>query len=253
MALTLINSTNSFVRFNETAPAPDCIWGNIIYCLPVYDQRDIAFQWVIEGTEDEINSMCTYDASEVEVSIIAECDGVQLLIFTEKPQRFRLSATQVLYNWQHGLPNFTSVIGVKECFKIQVLITEVYGYPETVAFCSNCFERIAEDCFTSVIEYGSDSDSFGFKYCNGGDIDGTGVGETCDPTIVQFISVATLSIPYTAGLQAMYGDFPTVQVWVYDNTGALVNMGITVGFDQYPPNFINMDFGGISSGIVIIR
>lgn len=253
MALTLINSANSFVRFNDPEPAADCIWGNVNYCLPVYAQDDVWFQFVIQGEPDEIISMCTIDASEIEVSLVNECDGEQILVFTQKPQRFRLSDTQLLYNWTHGFPNFTSVVPVNGCFKIQVLLTEVYGYLETVSFCSNCFERIAEDCFTSVIEYGSDSDSFGFKYCYGGDIEGTGVGETCEPTIVQFISVATLSIPYTSGLQAKYGEFPTVQVWVYDNTGQLVNMGITVAFDSYPPNFINMDFGGISSGIVIIR
>jgi hypothetical protein len=143
------------------------------------------------------------------------------------------------------LPNFTSVIAVNECFKIQVTISGT-------EFCSNCFERIPSDCFTSVIEYGNDEDAFGFKYCYSGNLEDDTV-ISCEPTIVNFISVPTLIIPYTASLQASYGAFPTVQAWVYDGMGQLVNMGITIAFDTYPPTLINLDFGGISTGIVIIR
>jgi hypothetical protein len=253
MALTILNSTHSFVRFGEAEPTADCIWGTTDFCLPVFDEADISFQFVIQGTEDEINSMCTLDASEIELSIVPECDGTELLIFTEKPQRFRLSTTQILYNWEHGLPGFAAVVAVGSCFKLQILVTEIYGYPETVTFCSNCFERIGSDCFTSVIEYGSTADAFGFKYCLSGDIEGTGVGEDCSPTIVEFINQATLSIPYTTGLEAKYGEVPTVQVWVYDGTGQLLNMGITAAFDSIPVSFINLDFGGVASGIVVIR
>jgi hypothetical protein len=44
-----------------------------------------------------------------------------------------------------------------------------------------------------------------------------------------------------------------VQAWVYDGMGQLVNMGITIAFDTYPTTVINLDFGGVSTGIVIIR
>lgn len=250
MALTLINSPHSFIRFNEPDAAPYCIWGDLSFCLPVYDQEDVYFQFIMQGTAEEIDLLCTQDAAEVEVSIVSECDTEPLLVFSEKPQRFRLSDTQVLYNWSHGLPLFFTVIDLKQCFKIQATITTVY---ETLSFCSNCFERIADDCFTSVIEYGNDEDSFGFKYCTSGDIDGEGVGTDCDPTIVQFIDIPTLSIPYTTMLSNKYGPMPTVQAWVYDGSGQLVNMGIQVGFDGYPVTMINLDFGGPATGIVIIR
>lgn len=258
MSLSLINSTHSFIRFNETEAAALCIWGNINFCLPVYDQEDIYFQFVIEGTEDEIDSLCTQDGNEVTISLVSDCDGADLITFAEKPTRYRLSDTQVLYNWQNGLPNFSSVIAVGSCFKIQVLIDATpYGYPEEVeTFCSNCLERIASDCFTSVIEYGNDDDAFGFKYCDSGDLAGSGSGGSstdCSPTIVTFLNVSTLAIPYTAFYQSKYGVFPTVQVWIYDGSGNLLNMGITAAFDTYPPTMINLDFGGTSSGIVVIR
>jgi hypothetical protein len=255
MAVTIISPANSFIRFNETAADPLCIWGSVDFCLPVYADEDIYFQFVIEGTESEIDSLCTQTGDEITVELVNECNTAPLLTFTEKPERVRLSTTQVLYNWYHGLPDFTTVINVSQCFKVQLTIEAgAYGYTEQAVFCSNCFERIASDCFTSVVEYGNDEDAFGFKYCAGGNIPG---GETpaldCSPTIVTFVDVPTLAIPYTALLQDKYGVFPTVQVWIYDGSGQLINMGITAAFDTYPPTMINLDFGGNASGIVVIR
>lgn len=258
MSLSIISPVNSFVRFGEAAATPLCIWGTIDYCLPVYDAEDVYFQLVVQGTEDEVDSLCTQTGDEITFQLVNDCNGAVLLTFSELPERIRLSTTQVLYNWAHGLPGFDSVIAVAECFKIQVTITATpYGYPEEeLVKCSNCFERIGDDCFTSVIEYGNDEDAFGFKYCNAGNLNGAYEDTDtldCSPTIVTFVDVATLAIPYTALLQAKYGVFPTVQVWVYDGTGQLLNMGITAGFDTYPPSMINLDFGGPASGIVVIR
>jgi len=244
MAINLINSINSFIRFSEEQQPPYCIWGYIFYNLPVYEQSDIAFQFIIEGTSSEIDAICTPDASEVTVSLVSDCDGPDLIVFPNKPQRFRLSETQMLYNWSHGLPNFTSVVGANECFSIKILI-------DGVKFCSNYLERIIDNCFTSVVEYGNNGDAFGFKYCNSGSVDE--LPTICEPTTISFINVPTVTIPYTASLRSKYGDFPTVQAWVYDDSGQLVNMGITIAFDTYPPTLINLDFGGNSTGIIIIR
>ena len=258
MALSIINSANSFVRFNDTAADALCIWGTVDFCLPVYTAEDVYFQFVIEGTEDEIDSLCTQTGDEVEIALVSECGGASLLVFTDTPQRFRLSTTQVLYNWQNGFTGFDGVVAVGECFKIQLTVTATpYGYPEEIdTFCSNCFERIGSDCFTSVVAYGNDEDGFGFKYCYGGELDeesNVGSSIDCDPTITQVINVSTLSIPYTAMLQSKYGVFPTVQCWIYDGSGQLINMGIQAAFDTYPPTMINFDFGGSASGIIVIR
>ena len=245
MAITILNSANSFIRFDEVQPESDCLWGDLNFCLPVFEQSDVHFQWVVSGTEAEIDALCTLTASEVSVALVSDCGEAPLMTFAEKPARYRLSLTQILYNWDRGLPNFTSVIEDAQCFRIQVTIN-------SVEFCSNCLERITDDCYTSVIEYGNDEDIFGFKYCFAGNIDDD-IVVSCEPTIVNFMDVATLAIPYTASLKASYGNFPTVQAWIYDGMGQLVNMGITIGFDGYPPTVINLDFGGNATGIVIIR
>jgi hypothetical protein len=255
MSVSIQSPINSFVQFSPTAPPELCIWGTLNFCLPVFADDDVYFQWLINGTELEIDSLCTTDGGGITVSLVNDCEDADLLVFSEKPQRFRLSATQLLYNWSHGLPNFKSSVAVAECFKIKVTIDATpYGYPEqVVSFCSKCLERIASDCFTSVLEYGNDEDAFGFKYCGGGSVQPVSGDETCEPTIVQFVNVPTVDIPYTAQLRAMYGDFPTVQVWIYDGPGQLLNMGITAAFDTYPPTMIHIDNGGPASGVVVIR
>lgn len=254
--ISVISPENSFVRFNEAAATDLCIWGPVNFCLPVFSEEDVYFQLVVQGTEGEIDSLCTQTGDEISFKLVNDCNGAVLLTFGDLPERMRLSDTQVLYNWRHGLPGFSSVVSVNECFKIQVTILATpYGYPnEELVVCSNCFERIGSDCFTSVIEYGNEDDAFGFKYCNSGNLESDPpVTLDCSPTVVTFVGVATLAIPYTALLQAKYGVFPTVQVWIYDGTGQLLNMNITAGFDTYPPTMINLDFGGVSSGICVIR
>lgn len=249
MAINIINSANSFVRFGDTV-STHCIWGNIDFCLPVYNSTDVYFQFIASAdTAVESEYLCLSGAAEVSVSIVNTCGGSDLIAFAQKPTRYRLSPTQVLYNWSHGFPGFPTGVSCNECFKIQISL-EVNGISQL--HCSNCFERVCDDCFTSVLEYGNEEDAFGFKYCTGGGVEEDPV--TCEPTIVTFTNLSTLSIPYTAQLQAKYGNLPNVQIWIYDSNGVLTNMNIQATFDAYPPTVVNFDFGGgPSSGIIIFR
>lgn len=215
----------------------------------MYDPDDVHFQFIaVTDTEEEADDLCDLTNDLVEIGIVESC-GDSFLInfkvdFNLKPQRFRIAPKQVLYNWQEGLPSFNTVIPIGGCFMIKVVI-DIYS------FCSVCFQRIGDPCHTSVLEYGNDENAFGFNYCNseGEDIDGA---DDCDPTIIQFTNQETLTIPYTASLQAKYGNMPSVQVWIYDDNGELVNMGIRVAFDAYPPTEIRADLGGPGSGILKI-
>lgn len=249
MAYEIISPTQSFVQFSETGRIDHCIFDRLNFCLPVFEDNDVAFQFIIVGTSTEIDALCGVYGSPLAIGIVSACDDEDFLLeftanpYNDVPEISRLSEEQLLVNWAHGVPGFTSVIGYNECFKIRVQIG-------LIQFCSNCFERTSDNCFTSVIEYSADENAFGFNYCGSG----TAVeGElSCEPTIVTFTNQSTLSIPYTASLQAAYGSVPTVQVWISDGTN-LVNMGITATFDAYPPNVLGFDFGGPASGIIVIR
>lgn len=256
MAITITAPRFSFVQFTDTPLAESCNFNPIYLCLPVFAETDVAFQFIlVADTEEEADELCDLQNDLVEVGLIggsADCDDEFLLNFTQtfslKPQRFRISPLQVLYNWEEYLPGFESVVDVGECFRIKI---RVNAGEEENNFCSVCFQRIGASCHTSVLEYGNDENAFGFNYCNSSEEDIDGV-EDCEPTIIQFTNETNLAIPYTASMQAKYGNMPSAQVWIYDENSELVNMGVTVTFDAYPPTEIRVDLGGPASGILKI-
>lgn len=248
MAYAILSPAQSFVQFSETGKIDHCIFDKLNFCLPVVQPGDVAYQFIVTGTETEIDALCGVYGTPIDIGIVRACDDEDFLLeftanpYNDVPDVFRLNDTQLLVNWEHGVPGFTDVIGFNECFKFRIQIG-------AVKFCSNCFERTVDDCFTSVIEYGCDENCYGFNYCGSGS---EAEELSCEPTIVSFSNQITLSIPYTASLQAAYGDAPTVQVWISDGTD-LVNMGITATFDTYPPTVMSFDFGGPASGIIVIK
>jgi hypothetical protein len=245
MGYSIITPQSSFVRFDGEAAETHCIHGTFNNCLPVYAEADIAFQFVVEAdTIEEANALCAIYAG-IQMGLVGDCDQEGFDVeFEEVPERYRISDLQVLYNWPHGLPGMLGFYNTGDCFYIRVIVEDVTG-------CSNCFQRIPDDCFTSVVEYGNDENFAGFNYCNAGGIDSEDT--TCDKTVIEFVNKETMTVPYTAALQSMYGEMPTVQVWIYDPGGALVNMNTSVTFDAMPPTQINFDFGGLASGVIVIR
>ena len=246
MGYTILTPSQSFVRFDGEQPETHCIHGQFNHCLPIYAEDDVAFQFVVEAdTAEEANALCEVYTSGIEMGLVADCNQEGFDVeFDEQPERYRISTLQVLFNWSHGLPGMLGFYNVGDCFYIRLNVGDVTG-------CSNCFQRIPDDCFTSVIEYGNDENFAGFNYCNAGAVDSG--EETCGKTVIEFINKSTLTVPYTAGLQALYGDIPSVQVWIYDPGGNLVNMHTAVTFDGMPPSQLNFDFGGPASGVIVIR
>lgn len=247
MAVTLITPRHSFVRFNETGTFQHPIFGTVTYCLSIFDELDTAFQFVLQGdTKAETDALLDLSNTLMSVGIAENCGAANLLTFAERPERFRLSDTQVLYNWRHGVPDFETVRAVGECFVIKI---SILGN----TWCSNCFERIGDADFSSVIEYGNDENAFGFNYCSADPVDPSTAITGCDPTIITVNNQSFLQVPYTALLQSKHGDAPTIQTWMYDSNGALVNAGITAILDNIPPTMLSWDFGGPFSGIIIIK
>lgn len=250
MALSITSPRHSFVQFGETGTFQHCVHGSYTVPLPVVQYTDVAFQFYLNGTSSELDAICGVYGEQVRVGIVSDCDDADFLTeFTGNPYNdeaevYRLSDTQLLINWAHGLPGFDSVVAVEECFHIRVQIGED-------KWCSNVHKRSSDSCFTSVIDYTNDENFAGFNYCSAGAVD-TDSQISCEPTIIQFTNVSTLTIPYTQSLRDSYGDAPSVQVWISDGTN-LVNMGITATFDDYPVNTISIDMGGPASGIVVIR
>lgn len=249
MAIRIKAPVNSFVQFDEVDTIDSCEFDPFSICLPVFADNDVYFQFIIEtDTQDEADSLCDLGNELMSIGIANHCGEATILDFEQKPDRYRIDATHLLYNWMHGLPNFATVISNSECFLIKITVQGVYTVYD---FCSNCFQRIAEVCHTSVIEYSNEDNAYGFDYCGGSIID-SGSSESCEPLFIQFTNQANISIPYTTILQNKYGAVPSVQAWIFDDNNELVDMGIRASFDAFPPTTINIDFGGFSSGIIKI-
>lgn len=247
MAYTIQTMEHSFVRFDDEPDVNHCIHGVFKEGLPVYADGDIAFQFLINtDTKAEADAIATFDASNLSIGLVSDClqEGYDVE-FPASFERYRLSDTQVLFNWEHGLQGMIAFYEVNTCFRIRVTIAGT-------EFCSNLFTRIPSDCYTSLFEYGNDEDYAGFNYCNSTPVEEVDE-DACMPTEITFLNKETLTIPYTADLKAKYGEFPTVKVYIYDGSGNLINMGITVAFDDYPVNTISLDFGGNASGVVVIK
>jgi len=234
MAYRIISPRFSFVQFDLPADG---------YCLPVYDVDDVHFQFVVQADSiGEADTLCDLTNNTISIGTRLSC-GDALTPFTSKAERYRISELQVLYNWQHGIENLAQ-IHVGQCFHIGVNIG-------AQSFCSNCFEKIRGDGLTAVVEYGNDENAFGFNYCGSG-IDEVDDAVDCSPTVIQFTNTTNLVIPYTAQLVAKYGVIPSIQIWIYNASGELQNMGVQATFDTYPPTKILIDMGGAASGIVKI-
>lgn len=258
MAVTLINPPASFVQFN-TAEEHHCVFGIIAPPLPVVYSNDVAFQIVLQA-DSEGEASAIY-GSPVNFGLVSEYGDLAFLIqFPNTAVRSKLAPTQILYNWGAGFPSFQTVIAVNECFRVMVELNGQRWYSKT-------FKRIAIDddtCWSAVIAYASTSGGFGFFGCGpvtetGTGTDGEGGGTpvdeegNCIPMIVDFVNVPNLTIPITQGMRDAYSELPSVQVWGYDGSGNLINMGIGASFGpSFPPDYMYFDFGGPLSGKIRI-
>lgn len=233
----------AFVQFSVSDSYSNCLGESIQLCLPVFDDHDVQFQFQLTATTDEEMDELLAAVSPVTIGLARECDEEFLTTFATV-ERFKVGLRSVLFNFTEGFTDFQDFINVGECFVVKI-VANIGGtdYP----FCSNCFQRIGDDCLTSVVEYGSDDNAFGFNYC-AGNVDSGPTGEECDPTFISFTNQSTLNIPYTASLLAAYGNFPSVEVWIRDSNNDLVKSIVEVKMNNVPPDNIEIDFGGPATG-----
>lgn len=241
MPYHISTSQFSFLQFSESDIISACNWPDTEMCLPVFQSNDVAFQFVIAAdTEEEADVLCSIDSNPVVVGHVEACSDA-LTPFTGTVTRYRIAPLQILYYWSNGITTLNTM-EIGQCFKIGIEVFEQF-------FCSNCFQRIGSDCHTSVVEFYGDENAFGYNYCAGESVDEDATD--CEPLILQFTNQSSMVIPWTAYLESIYGQTPSINVWTYDGS-ELVQAGQVVKYDTFPPTEIRIDFGGVNSGIIKI-
>lgn len=243
MSYTITAPTNSFVQFAETGDIISCGFQPMKDCLPMFSDDDVAFQFIVSGTEEEITSLCGAYGLRPVVGLTRDCETMALTV-DDLPDIFLVDSTHVLYQWTAGFPGFEEQFADGDCFNIMITLG-------SASACSNCFYRIKDICWTTELSYSNNDNFAGFNYCSGGTSNAPIDGD-CTQEFIAFNNLATLVIPYTASLLATYGNFPSIQVWIYDTDGTLYDPGIRTALDTYPPNEIRFDFGGTASGVIRI-
>jgi len=161
MAIAIINNDHSFIQFNAPDSFMHCVFGEIRQCLPVINPDDIAFQFVVTADSPaEADDLCEAAGYNVDVQLVRHCnDSAPIIEFGAHPTTFRINTNQIAYDFNSGFPGFPYDLKPNECFYIRIKIDDV------IKGCSNCLQRITDECFTSVVEYGNEDDAFGFEYC----------------------------------------------------------------------------------------
>jgi len=254
MSANVLTPEHSFVRFDAEPPGNSCGSPDVEFCFPIVHEDDVAFQFIIEtDTEQEANELCDIGHTKIQVGITT--DGVNFTrnftgLLGLKPERYRIASNKVLYNWSHGAPDFDESIAMEGCFQFMVRAQLSTG---VVTGLSSCFQRIPEDCFTSVIEFASPKNAFGFIYCGYFEDAINDGADDCIDFVQPFVNQSVLSIPYTQAMRDQYGDLPDVEVFIHNPaTGLFEKTILSIGMDAVPPTVITVDLGGPSSGYIKI-
>lgn len=143
--------TNSFIQA-YSAPIDNCA-EEISLCLPVYDVNDLAFMF-------RINSNA---GSDVFVKLIK--GGVAV----GTPKQMGL-VQQTIGPYDYYYINnisdmeFETEIEEGECFYLRIYSMQEGDPFELNLFQTSCFQKIADPCWTSVIKYRCNENSFGLYY-----------------------------------------------------------------------------------------
>jgi hypothetical protein len=158
MANSITDARNSFITFNEQLflTQRECA---IVkpFCLPVFNASDIAFQFILNSTDSlsDINSRLRIRTKAL--------DGIFTFVtgFTKEVVELSTGVYVVVIVLQDS--TLIDPYAVGECFQINFGLSfegEIF-YNKTAV---QCFQVVADTCFTSKLSYYNIEDAFGFIY-----------------------------------------------------------------------------------------
>jgi hypothetical protein len=163
MAINLSSPKYSFVQIYEQYNEP-CAY-DYINCLPVYNLSDIAFQATAEVTGGD---KATFSTDHVNAGITTNCASSGVLVnnwigtWTKVETGAGSDPDIWIGDFKYHTNTIFTGLDVGTCFNI-------IFYKQTdqthVSDCTyTCFTKIADECFTSTIQYSNNSNAFYFDY-----------------------------------------------------------------------------------------
>src|SRR5262249_44199990 len=160
MAVTFSTPENCFIKFDEVA-ADDC---KIPFglCIPINSMDDIDFQIIATPSPYEI-----FDEDAYEIRMVASCGDTEFLKETpfSSPAKFADLSWVETDNGEHlaylsknDSLDLEALTGDLSCFRLVVVSIS----NDAILACSNCLVYLSDTCFTTVVKYRCDENSFGF-------------------------------------------------------------------------------------------
>ena len=165
----------SFVQFNAPASGAPCCDEDSSFCIPVVTESDTYFQFRINcATFAETQDVWNSPIGDMQLVLLKGTGNTPATLaantlrnwtFDDSLQfeKNRTGTTEITYQWRQPFKDVMTLVDCDGCF--QLAIINVTPNPQIVVF-SNCFTRICEDCFTSVLDYNNEDDAYDFRYCN---------------------------------------------------------------------------------------
>jgi hypothetical protein len=158
MANSITDARNSFITFNDELflTQRECA---IVkpFCLPVFEASDITFQFTLNSTSSfsEINSRIRIRTKSL--------DGTFSFVTGYTKYTYEVATNNYLIVIKLSNSTLLDAYNVGECFQIDFALSfdgEIY-FNQTA---NQCFQRIADTCFTSVVDFNNNENAFGFIY-----------------------------------------------------------------------------------------
>ncbi len=178
MAYSIVSPKYSFIQFGYSQfSGQDNCYGDIKNCLPVFNDSDLAFQLILKS-DTKAEMLAAYNTLIQSVKLVllesfvtnqVDFEAAILKDFVTDIltfERYPISDTEILYFWPHGLPGFKDEIDCGKCFQIGIKIESENIEALNISAASNCLFRPCDDCWTSLLEYSCDENSYGFNYCS---------------------------------------------------------------------------------------
>lgn len=176
----LINPKFSFVPFKPIANpfTVSACCEDYKFCLPFVKEDDFTFQFKIVVGSPELACAIIDNPDPSQLVLVRGASNSPATVAANVLKNFTLddglefekmitAPGEVTFLWRHPLPGVLDLIACDECFQLGFIFREQDDGDDNtdVDYISYCFKRKCSECFSAVLAYNCNEDSYDFCYC----------------------------------------------------------------------------------------